>query len=101
MIPLAASLCNSSSSASAVISKAFVANLTVLSTEPLVDWLSECPPTDKTCPSIKPVKNGYFNGNYFSGYTYRASQRKITRCTPGDQQGTVYFTQQAAKINDL
>ena len=162
--------------------------------EPPLDWLSECPPSDKTCPPIKPVENGYFTPsnstfafaskvnftchkgyqlvgaqilicdvglkwsfkppicnslatgagprshsyilifsilasifsiiiisamvfsayqrrkrnkmqnqwrNYFSGYTYRASQRKITRRTPGDQQGTVYFTQEAAQITDL
>ena len=39
--------------------------------------------------------------NYFINYTYRASQRKITRRSLADQQGAVHFTQEGAQITDL
>ena len=38
---------------------------------------------------------------YFNHYTYRASQRKITRRTGDQTNGTVHFTQVPAQITDL
>ena len=38
---------------------------------------------------------------YFNGYTYRASQRKITRRALENQKGAIQFTQEAAEITDL